>query len=269
MRFQVERKTKKKEVQGGDAQLAKAFGKLMRKELGDFVKAIVLFGSVARGEDHLYEPDIDVLIIVDDLTLVLSAETVETYRVITEKTAARVSGRLHITTMKLTNFWEHVRNGDPLAVNVLRDGISLYDSGFYEPIQELLHTGKIKPTKESIYNHYARAPMTLHNADWHVTQGALDLYWAILDAAQAALMSIGHVSPSPRHMTKMMKQELVNTKKLHPRYIRTMDKFFTLHKDISHRKISQVKGKEFDKLRVEADDFISQMQQIIAAHHPK
>src|SRR3989338_5599290 len=92
-----------------DFELAKKFALAMEKELGQFLKSAVLFGSVARSEKPaIGERDIDVLIIINDLTAILSEEVIQSYRVITENTAWKVSRRLHITTLKLTTFWEHV-----------------------------------------------------------------------------------------------------------------------------------------------------------------
>ncbi|HDD70771.1 MAG TPA: hypothetical protein ENF94_01270, partial [Candidatus Woesearchaeota archaeon] len=109
-----------------DFELAKKFAELLKKELEDFLKSAILFGSTARAEHPVYEPDIDVLLIIDDMTQILSPEVIQAYRVIVENTAAKVSKRLHITTLKLTSFWESVRNGDPIIINMLRDGVPLY-----------------------------------------------------------------------------------------------------------------------------------------------
>ncbi|MCJ7757484.1 MAG: hypothetical protein MUP24_05005, partial [Gillisia sp.] len=82
--------------------------------------------------------DIDILIIIDDVRAELTAEFVEAYRVIVEKIAFKISKKLHITTLKLTNFWDYTRAGDPIVINMLRDGIPLMDYGFFEPLQILL-----------------------------------------------------------------------------------------------------------------------------------
>ena len=135
---------------GEGYKLALKFSDLLKKELSQFVKVIVLFGSTARHaeEKSIYEPDIDVLVIIDDLSIIMSPEVVESYRVITENLAVKVSKRLHITTMKLTSFWEYMRNGDPVAINMLRDGVPLFDVGVFEPMQMLLFQGRIRPSKE-------------------------------------------------------------------------------------------------------------------------
>ncbi|MEM4246754.1 MAG: nucleotidyltransferase domain-containing protein [Candidatus Woesearchaeota archaeon] len=253
-----------------DYHLAQKFSELLKKELGGFVKSIILFGSAARAAEHkektekgLHEHDIDILVIVNDLTMVMSPEVVEAYRVITENTAAKVSKRLHITTMKLTSFWEYVRNGDPVAINMLRDGVPLQDVGIFEPLQMLLFQGRIRPTKESVWNYYARAPATLANANWHVLQATIDLYWAVVDAAHAALMKMGEVPPSPAHVADLIQARLVKPGYVAKKYADTMRFFYNLSKKITHREIRDIPGKTFDQYVALARDFINAMKRVI------
>jgi hypothetical protein len=167
--------------------------------------------------------------------------------------------------MKLTNFWEYVRNGDPLAVNMLRDGMPIYDVGVFEPMQMLLFQGRIRPTRESIYIYFARAPATLVNADWHVLQATLDLYWAVIDAAHAALMKVGEVPPSPSHMSGMIHEKLVKKKLTSKRAVNTMDFFYKLSKKITHRQVPRISGKEYDSYKAEAEGFVKEMRRVVEA----
>lgn len=248
----------------GDFDLARKFSKILHKELGDFIKAVVLFGSTAREEKPLYgERDIDLLVIINDLTIMLSAEVIQTYRVITETTAAKVSKRLHITTLKMTSFWEYVRNGDPIAINMLRDGVPMYDAGFFEPVQQLLFQGRIRPSKESIWTYFARAPATINNADWHILQATLDLYWAVVDNAHAALMKMGEVPPTPGHVADMINKKLVKAGMVPRKYVTTMDLFFRLQKKIIHREIQKISGKEYDDYKTQAVDFLKVMRKVV------
>lgn len=247
-----------------DYDFAYKFGQEMHKELEDFIKAVVLFGSTAREERPLYgERDIDVLIVINDLTLMLSPEVIQTYRVITERIASKISKRLHITTLKLTSFWEYIRNGDPIAINMLRDGVPLYDAGFFSPLQELLFQGRIRPTKESIWLYFARAPATINNADWHILQASLDLYWAVVDSAHAALMKMGEVPPTPAHISELIEKRLVKTGHVSRKYAGIMDFFYKLQKKITHREIQRITGKEFDAWKKEAEDFVKAMQKVV------
>lgn len=266
MQFKLQQKSHPNvpKYQTTDYDYAKRFAELLHAELKDFLKAAVLFGSTAREEKPLYgERDVDVLIIIDDLTTVLSEEVIQSYRVITENTAAKVTHRLHITTLKLTTFWEYVRSGDPIAINMLRDGVPLYDTGFFEPAQQLLFQGRVRPSRESIWTYFARAPATLNNANWHILQATLDLYWAVTDSAHAALMHAGEVPPTPGHLAELLDKKFVRHGKLNKKYSDMMDTFFKLQKKIVHRQIQELSGKEFDHYKRDAEEFVKTMQAIV------
>ncbi|MBI5064793.1 nucleotidyltransferase domain-containing protein [Candidatus Woesearchaeota archaeon] len=265
MDFEIKRPEQKSKLPTDDAdfKLAKKFADLLSKEMKDFLKSIVLFGSTAKQVKTVHEKDIDVLILVDDLVAILTPEVVEAYRIITEKTASQTSKRLHITTMKLTNFWDYVRNGDPIVTNMLRDGYPLFDTGVFEPAQRLLAEGRIKPTKESIWAYYTRAPTTIQGADWHIMQAVLDLYWAVIDSAHAALMTHGVVPPAPDLIAEEIKKVLVRTNLVKMYYVKEMDFFYTLSKKITHREVQRITGKEFEDYRNRAIDFVKTMQKIV------
>ena len=227
-----------------DYDLAYEFAKKVLQEFKQFIKCVVLFGSVSRHKKP--EGDIDILLVVDDTMLELTPEVVETYRIIIERTVAEVSLKLHITTLKLTHFWDFVRNGDPIAINILRDGTALYDQNFFLPIQILLRRGRIRPSEESIWTYYSRAPNTIKNSKWHVMQATLDLYWAVVDVAHAALMSMGEIPPSPDHVADLLELKLVRKRLMGMKYVNTVKKFYKLSKQIIHREKKEISGTEYD-----------------------
>jgi uncharacterized protein (UPF0332 family)/predicted nucleotidyltransferase len=262
MQFKIEEQRFYKTPSTDEFKLAKDFAEKIQKELQHFVKAIVLFGSST--DDAVHGNDIDVLLVIDDLTKILNDEVVTAYRIIVDKTASAISKRFHINTIKLTHFWEYIRHGDPIMVNMLRSGVPLYDTGFFEPMQALLHKGKIRPTKESVMNYYARAPLTLKNASWHVMQGALDLYWAVIDAAHAALMHHGEVPPSPSHAADLLDRVLVKEGKLEKKYVGIMKEFYQLSRDITHHDIGEFSGADFDAYQHKAHDFVKRIKKLLA-----
>ena len=247
----------------GDLTIAKSFSKRLKNEFGDFLKTVVLFGSAARKTAVAEKGDIDILIVVDDLSMRMTREVIQAYKLIVEKTIGKVSTRLHVTSMTITSFWEYIRAGDPVAINILRDGISLTGKDFFDPLQALLIQGRIKPTHESVWVYFGRAPRTLVNAKWHILQATLDLYWAVIDATHAALMHIGETPPSPQHAGDMLEKHLVKEHKLEAKYAKTMEKFFKLMKGITHREIKEIKGEEFEKLYKEAEEFVNRIQRFI------
>ena len=267
MKFKIEKNThpnisKYKQV---DLKLAEAFTNDLIKELKDYIKAVILFGSTVKADKPIIpgETDIDILIIIDDISTRITPEFVETYRIIVEKLALKHSKRFHITTLKFTNFWEYMRIGDPIGINMLRSGYPLYDVGFFEPIQVLLRQGRIRPTQESIWTYFAKAPATLNNSRWHLLQATLDLYWGVIDAAHSALMSVGEIPPSPAHVAKLMEEKLAKPRLIKSRYVETMDKFYNLSKMIVHRQIQEIKGEQYEKYYKEAEEFIEEMRKLI------
>jgi len=245
-----------------DLDLAREFSRKLYREFGNFLKAVIIFGSVAKKEETK-KSDIDILVVIDDISMRMTPEVVEAYRVITEKVIGETSKRLHVTSMKFTAFWEYIRAGDPIGINVLRDGIALIDSGFFDPLQVLLYQGRIRPTPESIWSYMNRAPRTLHNSRWHMSQATIDLYWAITDSAHAVLMYLGYIPPSPEHIGELIREKLVKPKLLESKYARTADEFYKLMKMITHREIKEVTGEQFDRYFEEAEDFVNRMQRFI------
>jgi predicted nucleotidyltransferase/uncharacterized protein (UPF0332 family) len=245
-----------------DLRIANIFSKRLKEELKDFLVGVIVFGSSARRRTS-EKSDIDILVIGDDVEFKMTSAFIETYRLVMEKVIAKTSSRLHVTSMTLSSFWEYSRAGDPVVINILRDGISLFDKGFFEPLQKLLRTGKIKPSEESVWRYYARAPKTLTNSRWHVLQATLDLYWAVIDSAHAALMKAQQIPPSPDHMADMLERIFVKSKRLEKKYAETMKRFYRLSKMITHREIREIKGQEYELYFKEAADFVIRMRKLI------
>lgn len=251
-----------KNYHADDLKIAYNFSSDISKELGNFLRGVVLFGSAAR-KTRASAGDIDLLVVIDDLAINMGRDVVEAYRVIVQKIIARVSKKIHVTSLRYTTFWEYVRNGDPVAVNILRDGVALIDTGFFDPLQALLKRGRIRPTPESIWTYFIRAPNTLHNSKWHIMQATLDLYWAVIDSSHAALMKIGEIPPTPDHVADLLEAKLVSKRMLEKKYVVTMRDFYKLMKMITHRQIKEIKGVEFDHYHKQATEYVDRMKKIV------
>jgi len=247
-------------------EIATRFAKELYKEFGDFIRGIVLFGS-AMQEDKLKKKkinDIDILVILDDVRVKMGKELTTTYRIITEKTMAKIDPkRLHVQSMTFTSFWEYVRAGDPVAINILRHGLALIDTGFFDPLQALLDDGRIRPSKESVYTYFYLAPSSLHKANQHLLTAGVDLYWACINASHSALMAMGEIPPSPDHVYDMLEEKLVKPKLISQNEANTMRKMYKLFKDITYRKKKELKGTEYDLLRKEAEGYVKKMESFV------
>ncbi|PIN80810.1 hypothetical protein COV13_03005 [Candidatus Woesearchaeota archaeon CG10_big_fil_rev_8_21_14_0_10_32_9] len=263
MDFSIHKRTShsKSNYSSETINIAYKFAKEIHAELKELLKGIVLFGSAARKKEGVN--DIDLLLIVDDVTIRLTPEMTQAYRLIVEQTVEKVSDKIHVTSMKFTSFWEYVRAGDPIAVNILRDGYALIDTGFFDPLQVMLKQGRIRPSPEALWAYFNRAPRTLENSRNRLIDSCYDLYWAVIDSAHAALMSINEVPPSPEHVADVLEEKLIRPKLLEKKYSATMRKFYGLSKDLASKKKTYVSGEEFDKLYDEAKEFVETMEKFI------
>ena len=271
MRFDVKEREQKNisRYMNEDIELARKFARIVYHEFGKFVSALVLFGSAAKNVPNPNR-DIDILVILDDVRIRFSKELVETYRIITEKAiGATDPKRLHVQSMKLTAFWEYVRAGDPVAINILRSGVALIDTGFFDPLQALLDQGRIRPTDESIWTYFTMAPASLHRSEQHMLTATVDLYWAAIDAAHSALMVVGEIPPSPEHVAERVEHALVRPGYISKKSAKTMDELYKIFKGITHRDIKSLSGKDYDRYHALAESFVQEMKYFIETHkHP-
>lgn len=267
MKFPVEKKSKKNigKFIKIDVDLARKFATILYKEFGTFIKAIILFGSTLKSPERISpKKDIDILVILDDVTVQFSKEVVETYRIISEKAIADTApDRLHVQSMKFTAFWEYARVGDPVAINILRNGLALVDTGFFDPLQALLDQGRIRPSDESIYTYFTMAPASILRSKQHLLTAVVDLYWATIDAAHAALMRLGEIPPTPDHVADLLERKLVAKKHVSKKYANIMRKLYFVYKKIVHREVQHISGKQYEEYLKLAEKFINGMKKYI------
>jgi len=264
MRFDVKRKyhSNVQKYFQRDLDLSRKFAKIMYREFGAFIKCLVLFGSTTM-KPGSPKRDLDILIVLDDVRVKFSKELVETYRIITEKAiAATDPQRLHIQSMKFTSFWEYVRAGDPVAINILRSGVSLIDTGVFDPLQALLDEGRIRPSAESIYTYFTMAPASLVRSKQHLLTATVDLYWAAIDAAHSVLMAHGEIPPTPDHVASLLNERLAG-KHIKRKYSQTVQRLYKIYKGITHRDIKEISGKDYDTLKEMTEEFVEAMKKLL------
>lgn len=266
MQFKVEKRARQNAPEFGIPQdsfdIARKFSSIVYKEFRDFIKAIVVFGSVAKKSAH--PKDIDILIVLDDVRFKLSKEIVETYRIIVEKAIAETSReRLHIQSMKFSNFWEYMRAGDPVAINILRYGVALVDTGFIDPLQMLLDQGRIRPSKEAVYTYFTMAPASLGRANNHMLQAAVDLYWAVIDASHAALMKYGEIPPSPDHVAELMEKTLIPKKAISKKSVNTIRTMYKVFKGVVNRETREISAAEYERYKKMSEDFVQEIKRYL------
>jgi len=248
-----------------DAEIATDFAMKAYKKFGKVVKSIILFGSAAK-QTAVENSDIDIIIILDDVSVQWDQELIAWYREELDRIlrANPYKKTLHINTIKLSTWWQDLMKGDPVIVNVLRYGEALVDmAGFFNPIKFLLIKGKIKSTPEAIYNCLERAPMHMARSKASELNSIEGLFWAMVDSAHAALIS-ARVSPaSPENIPVELKDNFVINGRLKMRYVVWYRDLLVLHKRIVHGEIKDLKGIEIDMWQAKTEEFLREMTRIV------
>ncbi|MFA5019752.1 MAG: nucleotidyltransferase domain-containing protein [Candidatus Pacearchaeota archaeon] len=248
-----------------EKDIAMDFAVKIYKRFDKMVKAVVLFGSTTKKTAN-ESSDIDLIVIIDDAAIQWDQELIAWYR---EELSKLVSTNpykkeLHITTTKITTWWNDLIKGDPVILNVLRYGEALVDiGGFFNPIKALLIQGRIRKTPEAIYNALDRAPEHFRRSKLAELGAIEGLFWAMVDSSQAALMSANIMPPSPEQIPALLKEIFVDKKMLKMDYAVWFRDLYVLHKDITHGKITDLKGVQIDNWQERTEKFIGEMVRIV------
>jgi len=249
----------------GEREIASDFAGKVYEKFDRMIKSIVLFGSSAK---RVSEPgsDIDIIIIIDDVSVRWDEELIAWYREEIGKLirANPYAKALHINTVKLSTWWDDMMRGDPIVINVLRYGDALIDyGGFFNPLRILLKEGKIRSTPESIYTLLQRAPGHLTRARQSMLAVVDGLYWTMVDAAHAALIAADVMPSSPEAIPKVLTENFVKTKKLNKKYVAYYAEIHGVAKEIIHGDLTSVKGCDLDDWFGKADAFLGEMAALV------
>jgi predicted nucleotidyltransferase/uncharacterized protein (UPF0332 family) len=248
-----------------ERDIALDFATKVYKHLNEIVKSVVMFGSSAK-RMSTPQSDIDIIIIIDDVSIKWDLELIAWYREELGKIVKANPYRksLHINSVKLSTWWQDLMRGDPTVVNIIRYGDPLIDfGGFFSPLKVLLEEGKIKSTPEAVYTLLQRAPNHLARTRTSMLAAIDGLYWCMVDSAHAALISSKIMPPSPEHIYSILRETFVDKGMLKPKYA---DWYRDLHitaKDIVHGKKIEIKGKEVDEWFSKTDEFLGEMSRIV------
>ncbi|MDP2946530.1 MAG: nucleotidyltransferase domain-containing protein, partial [Nanoarchaeota archaeon] len=217
------RKGKNEKISTGDTsttmtlvterEIALDFATKVYEQFSQMIKSIILFGSSAK-KVSTPDSDIDLIIIIDDVSIKWDGELIAWYREELGKiiTANPYRKSLHVNSVKLSTWWEDMMRGDPVVINVLRFGDALIDfGGFFNPLKILLKDGKIRSTPESIYTLLARAPAHMTRANQSMLNVIDGLYWTMVDSAHAALIAAKVMPSSPEEISEVLKKTFVDT----------------------------------------------------------
>lgn len=245
-------------------ELAKKFTKKILDKYGPWIKAVIVWGSTARGE-FKKKSDIDFVILVDDtrekLTNAQRDEMDDWIYELAKKTDDRLSPQ---PVWTITEFVKMVRAFTPLTYELLKDGIPTYDTGFFLTHKRLLEMGEIAATPEASQRRWGDVPRRISRAKsaklWLIAE---DLYYAMIGAEEAVLMYMGRDIPHPIHAADDVKKYLVEPGLLDAKYIEYLDEVVKFRKAVEHREVKDLESGQIDKYIQKAEEFVAEMERIL------
>lgn len=245
---------------------------LVLKKFEKYVTSYVFFGSLVRGEAK-ETSDVDIGIIIDD-TDVKRMPRLELkerlrsiiFQYIQEAIAlAGVKNLLNVQVWLLTEFWEGVKDANPIFFTFIRDGVPLYDRGTFLPWKSLLRMGKIKPSPEALDMFMSAGDRLEENVNRRIMDIVLiDLFWGVSTPTQGILMLYGLAPPNVYETVRLFKEILVEKEKLvEKKYADFLEEIMIkYYKGYEHGKIKKITGKELDELSIKAFDYIKRLKKL-------
>ncbi|MFH1850607.1 MAG: nucleotidyltransferase domain-containing protein [archaeon] len=252
-------------------KIAEIHKAMILKKFEKYIVSYVLAGSLVQGR-ATRTSDIDVWVVIDDTDVkkMTRAELKDKLRAIIIGMGIEagditgIKNKLNIQVYILTDFWDSLKEANPIIFTLLRDGVPFYDRGIFMPWKQLLKMGKIKPSPEAI-------DMFMNSGDQMVKRvkfklkdiGMEDIYYAILTPSQAALMLYGVPPPSPRETAELMRDIFVKKEKLlEDSYVNILDNNIKTRKDIEHGTKKELTGKDVDKLLADAEKYLTRVKKL-------
>ena len=175
--------------------VARTYATKLVQKFKNRIKAVVVYGSTAKGTHH-EKSDLDIFVIMDDTGI--EGEIPDSVKDkiwddlvrIAQDTDKRITIQAF---MFLTEFWDNLRVAEPVLISILRYGIPVYDVGVFMPAKRMVERGKVPTTKEAVDKKIYSAPKFVDYAVSRIKSAAHYLEQAVASAGNAALMMVGRL----------------------------------------------------------------------------
>ncbi|PIN87903.1 hypothetical protein COV12_01335 [Candidatus Woesearchaeota archaeon CG10_big_fil_rev_8_21_14_0_10_32_24] len=244
---------------------------MVLKKFEKYILSYVLAGSLTQGR-ATPTSDIDVWIVIDDTDVkkMTRLELKDKLRAIIigmGMEAGEMTGiknKLNIQVYILTDFWDSLKEANPIIFTLLRDGVPFYDRGIFMPWKQLLRMGRIKPSREAIDLFMNTGEQSLKRIKGKLKEmGMEDTYYAILTPSQAAIMMYGLPPPTPRETPEVLEKIFVKQEKmLEQEYVNILKRNVQIRKEIEHGTMKELSGKELDTLVINAEKFLKRIDEL-------
>ena len=236
-----------------------------------YVVSYVLAGSLVQGR-ATSKSDIDVFIVVDDTDVkkMTRVELKDKLRALITDMGVKageitgIKNKLNVQVYILTDFWDSVKEANPIIFTFLRDGIPLYDKGTFMPWKQLLKMGRVKPSSEAIDLYMSSGDQVINRARLKLKEiGMEDTFWAILTPTQAAIMLYGVPPPTPKETPEVLRELFVKKEKmLEEEYVKILERIIKTRKDLEHGDKKKMTGVEIDGLLSKCEKYLKRLDSL-------
>ncbi len=244
---------------------------MVLKKFEKYILSYVLAGSLTQGRATATS-DIDVWIVIDDTDVkkMTRVELRDKLRAIIIGMGAEagemtgIKNKLNIQVYILTDFWDSLKEANPVIFTLLRDGVPFYDRGIFMPWKQLLRMGKIKPSREAIDLFMNTGEQALKRIKMKIKEmGMEDTFYAILTPSQAAIMLYGLPPPTPKETPEVLEEIFVKKEKiLEKEYVQILKDNVEVRKGLEHGSKKELTGPELDKLVKNAEKFLKRIKEL-------
>ena len=244
---------------------------MVLKKFEKYIVSYVLAGSLVQGR-ATPESDIDVYIVIDDTDVkkMTRAELKDKLRAIIIGMgidAGKMTGienKLNVQVYILTDFWDNIKEANPIIFTFLRDGVPLYDRGIFMPWKQLLQMGRVKPSPEAIDMFMNTGDQMVSRVKFRLRDMAMeDCFYSILTPSQAALMMYGIPPPTPKETPEVMREIFVKKEKmLEESFIKILERNIQVRKECEHNAKKDVSGTELDKLLNDSEKYLKRLKKL-------
>ena len=178
--------------------------------------------------------------------------------------ATGIKNKLNVQVYILTDFWDSVKEANPIIFTFLRDGVPLYDRGTFMPWKQLLQMGRIKPSAEAIDLYMSSGDQLISRVKFKLKEvGMEDTFWAILTPTQAAIMLYGVPPPTPKETPEVLRELFVKKEKLiEEEYVKILERNIKLRKDLEHGDKKELSGAEVDKVLADSERYLKRLDKL-------
>jgi predicted nucleotidyltransferase len=247
-------------------EAAEEFSEKLNEKLGDKVKVVAVWGSVPKGE-HGYDSDIDTLVILDDTKLERDVPKDAKKKIQKKVTnlAKETDERITIQYFPfLTEFWDSLRKGEPIAVEAIRNGEAIYDTGIFMPAKRLLERGKIKSSRESVKKRLKTAAAGYKKAENNMKSSIPHkLEQVMANAGQAPIMLTGRNPPPKEKVPEVLEEMFVEKDMLEEEFVKNARELHDFGNK-GEKESDDVTGEEVDEHLEMADDFVRRMHELVS-----